>query len=685
MRYVARPASGSEENRWLRLEQLLPEDESLSVAEAAKAIDALFDIEPCDQGLGGGGEAVIRDADGLPANQPPEERLEEVVRDVLGPDLCNQAQHWIATVLVLRSHQQPGYTLRSEGAEVLSTELIEKEVTETLEMNGATSKDLSWPYVGGLSTGLSSDITAKVLGSTINLSGLVERLNLRYRTRYEQLRIKVPVEEKSRRREDDTLQRPELPVAAVIAFWADLAAACELSPPPTDERSSQDELDRLCRGPVSSWENITPKECWQTLEHYQMCNCSKKRTNVWREVVPVACPDGADASSYFVSNRSVFDGYVYCEGEEDEVNDPEFYKEKCCVPPPRPLPRCRKTYSLWRGGAEIEGGPQRWLDIYGPGTRLIPVAPKAGICGELVTEWEVHAKNCCDDVEPLKPHPANPSVISPGGSVWLEVLHGRPGPLTWRASGGLLFMNNRPIIEDTGNRQQIFAPRDICPNSVVTADDTCQPLAMALHADTEPLRIPPADRIVAPNGTVFITADYGVGQLQWASDQLNLITSGGASAMFEAPAGFCGTAQVTVSDECGQIASCGVRSTAGKWLYVGLYSDIYCSLPFAGVVAQPGTYNTLITGDGYRANIYTTHTYPCDKAPMCPGGTVISPDLMSPHDYCKANLGYGNEYWLREFRGGAYCWNIPLSNPTGGWCTGIVYQFAQRLQRWVCV
>ena len=468
MRYVARPASGNEENRWLRLEQLLPEDESLSVAEAAKAIDALFNIEPCDQGLGGGGEAVIRDADGLPANQPPEERLEEVVRDVLGPDLCNQTQHWVATVLVLRSHQQPGYTLRSEGAEVLSTELIEKEVTETLEMNGATSKDLSWPYVGGLSAGLSSDITAKVLGSTINLSGPVERLNLRYRTRYEQLRIRVPLEEKLKRREDETLQRPELPAAAVIAFWGDLAAACELKPPPTDERSSQDELDRLCRGPVSSWENITPKECWQTLEHYQMCNCSKKRTNVWREVVPVTCPDGADASSYFVSNRSVFDGYVTCPDEEDEVNDPEYYEEKCCIKPPKSLPRCRKTYAVWNGGAEIEGGPQRWLDIYGPGTRLIPVAPKDGICGELVIEWAVNVKNCCDDLAPPEIEGEN-IVVAPGSQVLIRA--------TNYTSRGKWYSDKLNVLEQSADSAIFRAPGDFCGMALVQITDACGRIA----------------------------------------------------------------------------------------------------------------------------------------------------------------------------------------------------------------
>ena len=581
MRYVARPVSDNEENRWLRLEQLLPEDESLSVADAAKAIDALFNIEPCDQGLGGGGKAVIRDADGLPANQPPEERLEEVVRDVLGPDMCNQAQHWIATVLVLRSHQQPGYTLRSEDAEVLSTELIEKEVTETLEMNGATSKDLSWPYVGGLSTGLSSDITAKVLGSTINLSGPVERLNLRYRTRYEQLRIRVPVKEKPKRLEDETLQRPELPAAAVVAFWADLAAACELKPPPTDERSSQGELDRLCRGPVSGWENITPKECWQTLEHYQMCNCSKKRINVWREVVPVTCPDGADASSYFVSNRSVFDGYVTCPDEEDEVNDPEYYEQKCCVPPPRPLPRCRKTYSLWRGGAEIEGGPQRWLDIYGPGTRLIPVAPKAGICGELVTEWEVDAKNCCDDVPEMQADPDNPAFITAPSTVKMCVEGGRL-PIDWRASAGYVFDNGLDRKENGGQCEWVTATASACNHATINVADGCSTLGMQLSRSNPrpPMEIFPDSPVIAPGNTIILYVESGQGPYEWAGNGLELLWQGGNGAGFRAPADACGSYHPTVSDVCSEIATGTVLATQGYWKEVLEFDP--CSAPWGG-------------------------------------------------------------------------------------------------------
>ena len=468
MRYVARPASKSVENRWLRLEQLLPEDETISMAEAASAIDELFGIEPCDTGLSGGGEEAPLDEDGAPLDPPEEDRFADVMQKLMGDELCSQSKHWIATVMVLRSHRQPGYTLRSEQAEVLSTELINKEVSETLELNGGTSADLRWPYAGGLKASLPADIEAKVLGSTINLSGEVTRLAVRYRTSYEQVRLKVPVEQPINQREDESLGRAQLPAAAVIAFWGDLASACELQPPPQDDRTSQDELDRLCRGPVSSWENITPKECWQTLEHYQMCNCSKKRINVWREVVPVTCPDGADASSYFVSNRSLFDGYVYCDGEEDEVNDPEYYEEKCCTPPPRPLPRCRKTYSLWRGGAEIEGGPQRWLDIYGPGTRLIPVAPKAGICGELITEWEVDAKNCCDDLAPPEIEGEN-IVVAPGSQVLIRA--------TNYTSRGKWYSDKLNVLEQSADSAIFRAPGDFCGMALVQITDACGRIA----------------------------------------------------------------------------------------------------------------------------------------------------------------------------------------------------------------
>ena len=197
VRYTAPPSASLRESRWIRLEQLRPQDESLTVAEAAQAIDALFGIEPCDTGLEGGGEEVAYDDEGLPADAPSESRFAQVMREMMGDELCERAKHWYADVLVLRSHQQPGYTLRSETATVVGTSLVRTTVREELDFEGSTSKDLGMPYSGDLA-GLPSGVTATVLGSTVNLSAPAGRLSLRYTSQYEQVRLQVPVTDEAR-------------------------------------------------------------------------------------------------------------------------------------------------------------------------------------------------------------------------------------------------------------------------------------------------------------------------------------------------------------------------------------------------------------------------------------------------------------------------------------------------------
>lgn len=683
VRYTAPPSASLRESRWIRLEQLQPEDESLTVAEAAQAIDELFGIEPCEQGLGGGGEATEYDEDGLPSERPEETRFDRVMRGVMGEELCGQAQYWHADVLVLRSHRAPGYTLRSESAELVRTSLVRKRVQESVDFGGGTSADLGWPYAGDLS-GIPAGIEARVLGSTVNLSAPADHLTLSYSSEYEQVRLRVPVVEQPETNEQDRLQRPELPGAAVVAFWGGLAAACELSPPEQDESVSQDELEQFCRGADTGYGLGGPKNCWQTLEHYSLCNCSRRKTGTWSELVAATCPEGTPPGTHYLGSRGKLDGYVYCEGEEDEVNDPEYYEAKCCTPPPRPLPRCRKTYAVYHGGAAIEGGAASWRSIYGANVRLVPVSPKGGVCGELITEWQVDSKNCCEDIERLKPHPNNPTTISPGSAVWLQVEDGKPVPLKWTATGGLQFRNGQSVLQEGGRREQVFAPVDICPNSTITVDDTCYPLQLHLHApDAPPLRIPPGDRVVAPGGTIMITATGGVSPYQWASDQLELLTNSGHSAMFHAPANFCGSATITVSDVCTQTADCGVRSTKGWWKLAPNYNQIRCELPFSGEFTQTGYNSGVLQGDGYRIRVSVSHTSPCSATPRCPGDNVLVAEL-SNQEYCQRHMGYQSQYWRSEYRGGGQCWSVPVSNPSGAGCIGTVHQFAYNLEEWVC-
>ena len=472
--YVARPGTRPVENRWLRLEQRRPEEKTLSLSEAAAAIDALFGIEPCSQGLGHGGEAAQADADGKPEKRPTEDKFISTMQERLGEKLCANERYWTAEVMVLTSRQSPAYAIKSESAELIRTVMVEEWQSESLEING-TSADLSWPYAGGLSVRLPPGIEAMILGSTLNLSASINgSLHLRYRSRYARATLRVPMETAQ-----DDYARPEPQPAAVVAFWGELAASLELSEPEQDASASQPDAGNLCRKSSYSLEDSTPKNCFETVWHHTMCNCSRDIASRWHTIEPVQCPEGADSSSYFVANRSQFDGFVACSGDEDEVSEIDYYRKQCCTDPPqdKSLPRCRKTYAEYRGGAEIEGGPAKYVGLYGPSVRMVAVSPKGGSCGELVVEWDTSPRNCCDVAEPLEVDvERSGQVIAPSSSVDVYVLGGLP-PYRWEsAAPGLWFEDGLRRVDTYAPMVRVYSSSkssEVCGTMQIKCQDAC--------------------------------------------------------------------------------------------------------------------------------------------------------------------------------------------------------------------
>ena len=474
--YTPKSAADLQENRWIRIEQLQPEDESISVGEAASIIDEMFGIDACD-GLSGGGEESAVSEDGTPEDAPDEETVDEIIKDkLLGKDICDQDQYWTAQVVVLRSHQQPGYTIRSETSKVVSTELVTETIRETIDFEEGTYKDLTWPFLGDFSSNLSSDVEVKILGSTVNLSTPSGKVSVKYRTSYERLQIKVPVDEGSVQSEDDSVARPEFAPSALIAFWGDLATACELEQPEQDTGTTQSDLATLC-GKTSGIISPGESECFESIEHYQLCNCSRERVNPWIEVAPAECPEKVLGGTYYLGGKEQFDGFVGCDDDDGEnVSSPAYYEAKCCEPVPegKTLPRCRITYAEYKGGAEIEGGAASWLELYGKNTRLIPVLPEDGICGEVITEWKIQGKNCCAGVPELLIDPDTaPEVMTNNMTSYIAILGGL-GPFTVSTSSDGLYVGaiGKKTMETNDSMIPIFST-SICGMVAVNIKDSC--------------------------------------------------------------------------------------------------------------------------------------------------------------------------------------------------------------------
>lgn len=679
--------SGDRESRWIRIEQQDTGDESLTVAEAAALIDGLYGIEPCDDGMGGGGE----EAD--PENEPDSDAVDAALAGLLDrAGMCKQPEYWEAVVHVYRSHQTPDYELRSETADVESAvyETVRASHRQDVEANGAVI-ELAMPYAGGL-TGIPAGVGWGVRGSTVNLDRpLNARLVLRYDTTYDRVTLRVPTGSPSPLREGG---RPEIPAASVVAFWAELAASCDLNPPDQDDDTDADDIAAICaKGGDGSSVDVKPKDCWQRVTHYDRCNCSRKRVNERTETVPAACDEPR--------NVEVFGGYVHCEGEEDELSDPEYYQRRCCHAPPAGLPRCRRSYAVYNGGREIESGPDHWRDVYGPDVAMVAVLPKDGRCGDLVTEWNVPSRNCCDDVEPQRPAEDNPTTIKYGEVVQLMV-EGGQDPRRWRASAGLLFPDGTNYVERGIHAAWVHVAPDACAVSGVQVDDGCTKVTIPLTLDEEreEMYLSPDEANISPNGYLTVTAYNARGDVQWTAGALRLITPQGlATATFEAPDSFCGSTTIVATDACGDMASAIALSTQGHWEVVKDFDP--CNAPWSGL-ASNWAYGYYVS-QGWRANVYTYtgvkqfSKYGCPEEGSC--GEVLSD---APCEY--GNLltegvtincpSLETKYTWRRKRGELCCqyysWYSSDGEPGGKDCREIenrwsaVTQWITELQRWEC-
>lgn len=673
------PAAG-EGTRWIRLQQEDDALEAVTVAEAAQAIDNVFGLTPCHDASANDSGRGSDDDD----EAPPRDRFAAVMAALMTAELCSQPDYWTAHVLVLRSHADPAYVLRGEAetgpVTIAATERITRTQREEIDLSSA-SADLSWPYAGNLTTTAPDTVTLTVRGSTVYASRPCGRIVVRYRTSYDRVSVRVPVDATGSQRDDGTVERPTLESAVLIAFWGDQATELALSPPAQDEDEDQAQIDHYCAGRAGGGGGSSSGDCWRIRRARYLCNCSKSEVGDPVESrVAAPCPKGVSSGAYLGTEDAVA-GYVTCPGDEDEINDPEFYEKTCCEPPTGPLPRCKRTYSIYRGGAQISGGADRYQRLYGANVRLTAVSPEGGICGDEIREWDTGNKDCCGDIVPLSPHPDNPTEFKAGESHFVEVLDGRPGELIWTARGGLYFtVHGHKVytLRTSARKVAVTAPAEgTCPEPSVKVDDGCKPVEMSfVGGGAAPLELPYDDLVVAPGQRFTVQATGGVPPMRWqVGGQIEIISwdqTTGSSVLLEASPDFCGKEDITVIDVCGDDATAPVRSTEGRWKSVANF-DPY-SAPWSGSPNARQSAGNLYAVDsyrGYKANLtynqravnFTTpdsptsvpHAGSCEEAmqrvaPSVPyTGNVIariegaSPIPCEPKDEVRGSIETGGE------------------------------------------
>lgn len=480
------PETGDAESRWLRLVPVEQQDQAATLAQAAELIDALYGIDACGaDDLGTGGAA---------ASDPIEQdEFLATARERL--DLCRDKTYWEAEVDILRSHQGDGYSLECGDAAVVETAPVSRTVTETVEMDGSAALDLAWPYAGSLS--VSGAVVRDVRGSTVNFARPVRgRVRLTYRTIYDRVRVRAAM---------------RITEAALVAFWRDLAAECAVSPPPADDSIDAAALGRICNSRGSMH---LVGDCWERVERYSICNCSgREAPEVVEETAPAPCPEGTAPNTVLGTTREMA-GYVDCDRETEDLADPGYYLDKCCEPPTRMLPRCREMREPYRGGAEIEHGPDYYKNIYGESVVLTAVSPEGG-CGEIVRNWQVAARDCGDTPPPGDcagtPPPILPvlRIVAPGMTAELSVTGGL-GPFTW---SGAQLADLVGVSQDS--RTAFFHISDEFGATRVTVTDACGRQAAC--------RLRSPDDMADPDAPSDPNSPYGVVRA-WRDTRLTIKT-----------------------------------------------------------------------------------------------------------------------------------------------------------------
>lgn len=451
---------------WIRIEPVGQEPETATVSDAANLLDALYQIDPCTESEDQG--QLVEQEDYAPT-----------VAATIDLSYCDQEYDGSVEmdIRIIRSHLAESYRLQLQGGELIQTLQVSEQVTRTLEISGQTTLD--YPVVSGFAC---SPEPLKRVGNTLLFDPALDGQTLRatYRTRYDLATVKVLGVEG---------QPGE---CRALAFHHGLVADETLTPPEAEQ------VDRsLC--PSTSYESPGREDevtCYQEVVVHRVCSCSLHEVETLRYEEIVSCPGEMHCANnetrcmHLLGTVSVME-YVQC-GDADrsgdfdgDLSDPEFYEAKCCATR-YPLPKCVTVHAVYRGGMGIVHGPTHYRGLYGDITRIVPVSPPGGICGEHITEQRLMSNNCCDGVAPLAwDSSISPEVMSPGGTAMVAVTGGGRYPYVWTVSGqGFSFPGGRRTWTTTGPEMTLQAGPDACGTAAIIVTDGCSSIQGHVRATT---------------------------------------------------------------------------------------------------------------------------------------------------------------------------------------------------------
>lgn len=444
---VADPNAGiiaPEDGYWLTIEQVLP-DEKITAGEAARMIDALFDLSPCKDPIESGTE---------PAEEPPEDMAEALdkIAEKVEVDLTACERRLTGTyqtdLKIVRSHPDIPYTLRLSVGDILETVLVESQVAENLDVKAASSVTLTMPVMSGLActwlgtvfspNGPIDPPIIKAAGNTLFWAGVATgTIRAEYASIHDVVTVEIPGIPNYVGSE-----RGEPQESTALAFYHYQVFPCDIAPPVEEDEAT---LAEVCGWSSDEWgigddeepepePTPPPEPVYGCIDYYPLA--------------PYGSP----------------------------VTEPWFYEQTCCVPGTHD--GCRVRTSRREGGKELSEATIAQMTAEWPGPiefiGIGPITP-AG-CGTRYEETKIIQRNCCDEVEPMVwDASVSVEVLAPGTYGIVGVTGGAP-PYTWSVRGMGFALNPQGTLRDGVTDTpyvQIYATASACGFAPITVSDGC--------------------------------------------------------------------------------------------------------------------------------------------------------------------------------------------------------------------
>lgn len=519
---------------WLRMEVVEPPDIEMTIAEAADFIDELYGTSICgeeDIEI----NPITHDVEEPTATDWDRafDTINLVACQALSSEAAGDSGAYDTQIKVFRSHRRELYKLvlsnGTAGAPQLTTERIsvvldiEEQSSITLESPIISRPVISWSGGGGPSI--------SIIGNTLTWGGVYTgTLLAEYNTEYDLINIHVNGivnttpqiitgtdntwlgtgwysgdEDGS---EITDIQNIE---CSVLAFYHYQYEELILNSP-DDEGVSDTDLEEICdyadtthsdgdvtfKGPDiseeacikscdrshSSWSqslqdcyDACKKSCYKRVRYNEFCECGGDDMGDNTDQYPVPCPPGFSDGSNVNPGAAAEEGgirFIDCDNS-DGIADPEFYENRCCIPPEDAdnLPDCIESYGPYTGKSLTADEAQAIIQQYGSKTKIIMVGPATGACGKTITTQDIPTENCCEFVDPIVWDDENSvEVLAPLHNGYVSVTGGAD-ILTWSVRGlDITFEGGyRDVV--AGRTVRLIAGEDFCGSCNITVDDTC--------------------------------------------------------------------------------------------------------------------------------------------------------------------------------------------------------------------